>query len=73
MQSSTAKKSDLGEAFQIGAICIFSYITSYFMRHILSVSTPEMLETGLYGKEFLGSLSSAYMLMYAAGQLINGA
>ncbi len=42
------------------------------MRHILSVSTPEMLETGLYGKEFLGSLSSAYMLMYAAGQLING-
>lgn len=70
--AASANKSGAARSFEIGAICIFSYITSYFMRHILSVSTPEMLETGLYGKEFLGSLSSTYMIMYAAGQLING-
>lgn len=65
-------KVDAVRAARLGAICIFSYLTSYYMRNILGVSTPEMLATELYTKEFLGSLSSAYMLAYAIGQLING-
>ena len=65
-------KVDAVRAARLGAICIFSYLTSYYMRNILGVSTPEMLATELYTKEFLGSLSSAYMLAYAIGQLTNG-
>ncbi len=42
------------------------------MRNILGVSTPAMLETGKFTKEFVGTLSSIYMIAYAVGQLING-
>lgn len=65
-------KSELSKALQIGIACISSYMVSYYMRHILSVASPEMLSTGFFTKEFLGSLSSIYMLFYATGQLING-
>lgn len=65
-------KSEFSKALQIGIACISSYMVSYYMRHILSVSSPEMLSVGLFTKEFLGSLSSIYMLFYATGQLING-
>jgi len=65
-------KSEFSKALQIGIACISSYMVSYYMRNILSVSSPEMLSVGLFTKEFLGSLSSIYMLFYATGQLING-
>lgn len=60
------------KALLIGSISVFSYIACYYMRNILSVSTPGMLETGLFTKEFVGTLSSLYMIAYAIGQLING-
>lgn len=60
------------KALKIGTVSIFSYIASYYMRHILGVSTPGMLESGLFTKEFVGTLSSVYFLIYAIGQLING-
>ncbi len=66
------KKYELVKAFKIGSISIFAYLVSYYMRNILSVSTPGMLETGLFTKEVLGTLSSVYFFLYAVGQLING-
>lgn len=60
------------KSLQIGTVCICSYMVSYYLRNLLSVTSPEMLSSGQYTKEFLGSLSSVYMLLYAIGQLING-
>lgn len=65
-------KMELKKALQIGIACVSSYMVSYYMRNILSVTSPEMLSTGVFTKEFLGTLSSIYMLLYAIGQLING-
>ncbi len=65
-------KAEFIKAVQIGIACISSYMVSYYMRNILSVTSPEMLNSGLFTKEFLGSLSSVYMLLYAMGQLFNG-
>lgn len=66
------KKTEISKAIQIGIVCVSSYMVSYYMRNVLSVTSPDMLETGLFSKEFLGYLSSVYMLFYAIGQLING-
>lgn len=66
------KKSETGKALQIGIVCVGSYLVSYYIRNILSVTTPEMLGEGSFTKEFLGTLSSVYMLAYAIGQLLNG-
>lgn len=65
-------RASVNQAIQIGTVCVSSYVVSYYMRNVLSVSSPDMLKTGLFTKEFLGSLSSVYMLFYAIGQLING-
>ena len=65
-------RASVKQAFQIGTVCVSSYVVSYYMRNVLSVTSPDMLKTGLFTKEFLGSLSSVYMLFYAIGQLING-
>ncbi len=65
-------KTTISRAVQIGTVCVSSYVVSYYMRNVLSVTSPDMLKTGLFTKEFLGSLSSVYMLFYAIGQLING-
>lgn len=66
------KKLETGKALQIGIVCVGSYLVSYYIRNILSVTTPEILGEGSFTKEFLGTLSSVYMLAYAIGQLLNG-
>ena len=68
----SAKKLEFNKALQIGIVCVCSYIVSYYMRNLLSVTSPEMLNTGRFTTELLGTLSSIYMLFYATGQLING-
>jgi len=62
----------VGRAISIGVVCIFSYFVSYYSRQLLGVSTPAMTESGLFTKDFLGLMSSVYMITYAAGQLVNG-
>lgn len=57
---------------KIGTVCILTYIASYYMRNLLGVLTPAMLDTGEYTKEYIGILSSVYMIFYAIGQLTNG-
>lgn len=51
--------------------CFFAYMTVYFSRNILSVATPEMLRVG-YTTEYIGILSTGFMITYAVGQLVNG-
>lgn len=55
----------------MGIICSIAYMTVYFARNILSVATPEMLNSG-YTTEYIGVLSTAFMIAYAIGQLVNG-
>lgn len=58
-------------AARIGAACVFTYMIGYYLRKLLSVTTPILLNNG-YTEAFIGVLSFAYMLMYALGQLVNG-
>ena len=56
----------------IGFITVLSYVANYFLRNMLSVLTPSILNSTSYTKEYLALLSSVYMIAYAAGQLLNG-
>ena len=56
----------------LGGLCSLAYLAVYLARNILSAVTPQMLEGG-YPAETFSSLSSLFFVMYAVGQLINGA
>lgn len=60
------------KAILIGSMCSLSYLAVYIARNILGAVSPQMLETGLFNTENIGTLSSAYFITYAVGQLING-
>ncbi len=66
------KNNELNKSLKIGTTFVITYIASYYMRNLLGVLTPAMLETGIYTKEVIGRMSSAYMIAYALGQLVNG-
>lgn len=66
------EKSENRRAVGIGVLCITTYLANYFLRNLLSVLTPQLLETDGFTVEHIGLLSSAYMILYAAGQLVNG-
>lgn len=66
------EKAEAGKALKIGVLCITTYLVNYYLRHILSVLTPTLTEAGIFTKEYIGVLSSTYMVLYAAGQLVNG-
>lgn len=59
-------------AFLIGIVCIGTYVVNYYLRNMLSVTTPELSQSGAFTKEALALLSSTYMIFYAGGQLVNG-
>lgn len=63
----TAKK-----AAAIGTVSVGTYIVNYYLRNILSVLSPLLIEKNYFSVEFIGVLSSVYMVLYAAGQLVNG-
>lgn len=65
-------RTEIKRAWQIGLISIITYLANYYLRNMLGVLTPEMLETGITTETFAGTLSSTYMLTYAIGQLFNG-
>lgn len=56
----------------IGTLCSLSYLAVYLVRNILSAVSPQMIESGVYSTEIIGSISSAYFICYAVGQLVNG-
>lgn len=66
------KDKKVANAVYLGVLCSVAYLAVYFARNILSVVTPQMLEGGAYGEEYIGSLSSLFFGFYAVGQLING-
>ena len=70
--SSVTVNLERNKAVKISIVCVATYLVSYFTRNLLSVCTPMLLETGNYTKESIAVLSSIYMIVYAAGQLING-
>ena len=59
-------------AFLIGVVTIGIYVVNYYLRNMLSVTTPELLLSGNYTEEGVALLSSIYMIFYAGGQLVNG-
>ena len=68
----TNENNDKKNAAIIGILLVSSYIVNYTLRNLLSVLTPELLETDVYTVEHIATLSSAYMFFYAFGQLVNG-
>ena len=65
-------KQEGRRAFNIGFVCVSTYLVSYCVRNLLSVLAPAMCEGGAFTEEFIGTLSSIYLLFYALGQLVNG-
>ena len=59
-------------ALRLGILCSLAYLICYFAKNILSVVSPSMIDKGVYSVQFIGKLSTANMLSYAIGQLING-
>ena len=66
------KTKEVKNALMIGIISSISYLACYFARNILSVASPEIVATTEITLEYIGTLSTANMLSYAIGQLING-
>ncbi|MBQ3084978.1 MAG: MFS transporter [Clostridia bacterium] len=65
-------KQQAKHAIYIGTLCSVSYLAVYFARNILSAVTPQMVEGGGFTNEYIGTVSSVYLVCYAVGQLING-
>ena len=59
-------------AVKIGTLCSVAYFAVYIARNVLSAVTPIMVKAG-YAEEYIGEISSLFLIMYAVGQLINGA
>jgi len=66
--SSGAKK-----AFLLGSLCSISYLAVYVAKGALSAAGPGMTQSGAFTTEQIGTLSSIYFIVYAIGQLVNGA
>lgn len=60
------------KAVLLGSMCAISYLAVYIVRNILGTVTPQMIESGSFTTEQIGTLSSIYFITYAVGQLING-
>jgi len=60
------------KAIRIGSMCSLSYLAVYVAKNILSAASPQMIASGAFTTEEIGTLSSLYYICYAAGQLING-
>ncbi len=65
-------KASAKNAIYLGSLCSVAYFAVYIARNILSAVTPQMVAGG-FTEDYIGSVSSLYLLFYAVGQLINGA
>ncbi len=61
------------EAILLGGVCAIAYLAVYLARNVLGTVSNQMVGLGIFDKEFVGSLSSAFFITYAIGQLFNGA
>lgn len=67
------KNSSVRNAIFIGVLCSVSYLAVYIARNILSAVSPQMIASGSYTTEYIGTVSSTYFICYGVGQLVNGA
>lgn len=72
IEKTEKKIEDVKKALYIGGMCAVAYMIVYIARNMLSAVTPKMLEKGTGTSEHIAVLSSAFFLVYAMGQLING-
>lgn len=56
----------------IGSCCAIAYLAVYVAKNALSAVSPQITQAGVFTTEQIGSMSSAYFITYAIGQLING-
>ncbi len=68
MQKSKMRKN----AIYIGSTAVIIYLAGYLSRNLLTVFTPEMLESYGFEETATALLQSVYMTVYAIGQVING-
>ena len=61
------------KAVLLGSLCSISYLAVYVAKGALSAATPQITASGAFSTEQIGTLSSVYFVVYAIGQLINGA
>ena len=59
-------------ATQLFLYCFLAYTCSYLGRKNFSACIPAMIEQEFITKTFAGTVNSAYMLVYGAGQMLNG-
>ena len=59
-------------ATQLFLYCFLAYTCSYLGRKNFSACIPAMIDEGFITKTFAGTVNSAYMLVYGAGQMLNG-
>ena len=59
-------------AAQLFLYCFLAYTCSYIGRKNFSACIPAMIEEGFLTKSFGGTVNSAYMLVYGAGQILSG-
>ncbi len=52
--------------------CFLAYTCSYIGRKNFSACIPAMIDEGFMALSFGGTVNSAYMLVYGAGQMLNG-
>ena len=67
------KNEKIRNAVWMGGLCAISYLAVYFARNIMGAVSPKMIESGDFTMESIGTISSVYFIVYAVGQLINGA
>ena len=67
------KDEKVKNAVVIGTLCASAYLAVYIARNLLSAVSPQMIASGVFTTEYIGSASSLYFTFYAIGQLINGA
>ena len=60
------------KALAVGGMCAVSYLAVYVAKNALSATGPLITQAGAFTTEQLGTMSSAYFITYAIGQLING-
>lgn len=60
------------KAIAVGGMCAVSYLAVYVAKNALSAAGPQITQGGAFTTEQLGTMSSAYFITYALGQLING-
>ena len=67
LQSREVKKAVI-----LSIVCTAAYMITYLGRNVLSAVSPQLIEEGVFDTVFVGTLSSAFFVTYAVGQLVNG-